>query len=100
MVYLQLGLRRGRMSFITSERGALDGAFPVGLGDVDRQHGQMMMLRVLDQGRRMIEAERITIEHRGIEGGRMMAFEIGGGVGDQRETGGVRFRKAVQRKGS
>ena len=51
-------------------------------------------LRVLHQGRRMIEAQRIAIEHRGEKRGRMMAFQISGGVGDQREAGGVRLRES------
>src|SRR6202453_5129230 len=68
------------------------------MGDVDRQYGKLMTLRVFDQRRRMVKAERIAVEHRSVKRGWVMAFQIGGGVSDQGEAGGVRLGEAIESK--
>ena len=54
-----------------------------------------MAPRILHQLRRGVEAHRLAVEQRADEGRRVVAFEPGGGVGQQREAGGMRFGKAV-----
>ena len=50
---------------------------------------------VADDLRRRVEAHRLGVEERGAEDVRMPAFHPGRGIGDQRERGGVAFRKSV-----
>src|SRR5581483_6433506 len=54
------------------ESAVLDRAFPVGMRHVDRKNTDAVALGILDQGGRMVEAERVAVEHRGEKRGRMM----------------------------
>src|ERR1700674_4091348 len=90
----------GGLSLVRERRRAeiLKRALPLRSRDIDRQHRDAVALGVLDQSRRMVEAEWIAIEHRGKKRRRMMAFQICRGIGDKREAGGVRFGKSVKRE--
>ena len=57
-----------------------------------------MTLRVLDQRKRLIKTHRLIIQERGSESRQVMTFKISAGVSNQSKAGGVRFRKAVERK--
>ncbi len=59
-----------------------------------------MTLRVFDDRRGRIKSHRLIVEQRGGEGGQVVALQIGAGIGDEREAGGVRFGKSVEREGS
>ena len=58
-----------------------------------------MALRVLHQRGGTVEAHGLIVEQGGGEGGQVMALEVGAGVGQQGEAGGVGFRKAIEREG-
>ena len=75
-----------------------DGAVPVRHLHVDRMEADAAALRVLDQRRRMVEPHRLVVEERRVERRRVMHLEIRARVGEQREAGGVRLGKAVQRE--
>jgi hypothetical protein len=47
-----------------------------------------------------IKSHGLVVEQRGGEGGQVVAFQIGAGIGDEREAGGVRFGESVEREGS
>ena len=55
-------------------------------------------LRVLDERRRVIEPHRLVVEERRVERRRVMDFEIRARIRQQREAGGVRLGKSVQRE--
>ena len=76
----------------------LDRAGPIGAQDVDGPDLQPVALRVLDDRGWVIEAHGLVVEQRRGEGGQIVALEIGAGVGQQRETRGVRFGESVQRE--
>ena len=57
-----------------------------------------MLARVAHQLRRRVEAHRLTVQKRRRERRRVMALQPRAGVGQQRETGRVTFRKAVPRE--
>jgi hypothetical protein len=46
-----------------------------------------------------IEAHRLIVQECGGEGGQVVAFQIGAGVGDEGETSGVGFGESVEGKG-
>ena len=73
-------------------------ALPLGLRHVHRQHAQAVALRILDQDRGRVESHRLIVQHGAGEGGQVVALQIRAGIGQQRETGGVRFGKAVERE--
>src|ERR1035441_9356422 len=75
--------------------GGLDGAEPFGFGHVYRKDAQAVALRVFDENGGGIKAHGLVVEHGASEGRQVMALQIRAGVGQQRKTGGVRFRKAV-----
>ena len=58
-----------------------------------------MPLSIFDNGGGMIKTHGLIIQKRGGKCGQVMAFQISAGIGKQGETGRVRFRKAIQRKG-
>ena len=70
--------------------GALEHAQPRGARDVDRQDPQPVALRVLHDGRRVIEPHRLVVEERRVERRRMVNAQVRTRVGEQREAGGVR----------
>src|SRR5215813_5848817 len=57
-----------------------------------------MSLSVLDERERLVESHRLIVQDGCSEGCQVMTFNICTGVGNQCETGGMRFRKAVQRE--
>ena len=59
-----------------------------------------MALGILNQDGRGIEAHGLVVEHGAGEGGQVVALQPGAGIGQQGETGGVRFGETVERKGS
>ena len=76
----------------------LDHAVPLRRLHVDRPEAHAVALRVLDQRRRVVEPHRLVVEERGIERAREVGLQIGAGVDDQREAGGVRLGEAVERE--
>src|SRR5262245_16248675 len=76
----------------------LDRAIPVGDLDVDWMETNAAALRVLDQRRRMVKPHWLIVEQRGVERRGKMRLEIGAGIGEQREAGGVRLGKPVEGK--
>ena len=54
-----------------------------------------MLGRIAHDLRRRIETHGLGIEERRAEGIRMVAFDPAGCIGDEREAGGVTFRKTV-----
>src|SRR5438094_924662 len=57
-----------------------------------------MPLRILDDGCRMVEAHWLIVEQSSGKCAEIMALQIRTGVREQSETGGVRFRKSVERE--
>ncbi|TSE33060.1 hypothetical protein Tchar_01868 [Tepidimonas charontis] len=57
-----------------------------------------MAARILNQLRRRVKTHRLGVEQTGQKRLGLMAFQPGAGVGQQRKTGGVAFRKAVAAK--
>ena len=57
-----------------------------------------MTLRVLNDRERLIETHRLIVEGRRSERREVMTFQIRAGVSEQSKTGGVRFRKTIERK--
>ena len=57
-----------------------------------------MALGVLDQSRGVVEAHRPGVQESGVEGGGVVASEVGAGIGDEREAGGVRLGEPVESK--
>ena len=76
----------------------LDAAQPVGLLHVDRMEPHAAALRVLDERGRVVEPHRLVVEERRVERRRVVHLEIRARVGEQREAGGVRLGKAVERE--
>ena len=54
-----------------------------------------MVARIADDLSGGVKPHRLRIEKGGAEDIRVMAFEPGRGIGDQREGGRVAFRKAI-----
>ena len=77
-----------------------DGAGPVGDLDVDGADFQAVALRVFDQHRGRVEAHGLVVEDGGGEGGEVFHLEIGRGVGDEREAGGVGLGESVEGEGA
>src|SRR5271157_2830224 len=75
------------------------GASPAGARHVNRPHPEPMTLRVLHDHRWTVKAHRLIIQQGSGERGRVMTFEIGAGVGNEGEAGGVRLRKTVKGEG-
>ena len=59
-----------------------------------------MPLRVFHQGCGRIKSHGLIVQHRRGKRRQVMAFQIRAGIREQRKTGGMRFRKSVQRKRS
>ncbi len=57
-----------------------------------------MLGGIADEGGRVIETHGLVVEQGAQEGGRVVRLEVGRGVGDERERGGVRFGKTVERE--
>jgi len=57
-----------------------------------------MTLRIFGDGRRRIKSHGLVVEQSSGKRGEVMAFQISAGIGDQREAGGVRFGKSVERE--
>ena len=68
---------------------------PVAVLHVDGQHGHGVATGVLYELRGRVEAHRQTVEQAAVEGGGVVAFQPGGNVHQQCETGRVRLRKAI-----
>ena len=64
----------------------------------DRPGINAMVARIADDLRRCVKTHRLRIEKRGTKDIRVMAFEPGRGIGDQREGGRVAFRKTIAAK--
>src|SRR5260370_9613627 len=47
----------------------------------------------------LIEPHGLVVQHGGSERRKVMAFQEGAGIGDESKTGGVRFRKSIEREG-
>ena len=67
----------------------LQRAQPVRAGDIDRLHFQAMALCVFNKRERLIKTHRLIVQHRSGERRQVMTFQIGAGISEQRETGGV-----------
>jgi hypothetical protein len=63
--------------------------------DIGRQDGDPVLARVADQLGGRVEAHGLAIDQRGGERGRVVVFQIGRGVDQQGETGGVRLGESV-----
>ena len=74
---------------------ALERAVPVAHLHVGRPHLDPVPARILHQLGRRVEAHRLAVEQRGAERRRVMAFDPGRDIDEQREACRVRFRKAV-----
>src|SRR5271165_6240000 len=61
-------------------------------------HPQSMSLRIFHDGGWRIESHGLIVEQRSRESCEVMALEIGAGVGDKGEAGGMRLGKSVERK--
>ena len=57
-----------------------------------------MALRVFDERCRRVKAHGLIVEQRRGEGGEVVALQLGAGIGDQGEAGGVRFGKSIERE--
>ena len=77
----------------------LNRAVPLRSFHVDRREMDAVPLRVLDQRGRVIEPHGLVVEQRREERRRIVDLQIGACIRQQRETGGVRFRKSIKRKG-
>ena len=75
-----------------------DRAVPVRHLHVDRVKADAAALRVLDERRRVVEPHRLVVEERRVERRRVVHLEIRARVREQREAGGVRLGKPVQRE--
>src|SRR5439155_1271935 len=73
-----------------ARRSAIEHAQPRGARDVDRQDPQAVALRVLHDGRRVIEPHRLVVEKRRVKRRRIVDAQVRARVGGQREAGGVR----------
>ena len=73
-------------------------AMPVGVGNGDGQELQAMAAGVLHQGCGAVKTHGLVVEQGGGVSAKIMDFQIGRGIGDEGEAGGVRFGKAVERK--
>ena len=85
--------------WVAGFRSRLEGAFPARGHDVDGADFHPMTLGILDQCRRAVEPHGPGVEQPGEEGGGVVAFQVGGRVGDQRKGGRMGFGEAVERKG-
>ena len=72
---------------------------PVRARDVDGFDLQPVPLRIFDDGRGMVKTHRLVIEQRGGESGKIAAFQISAGIGQQGKARRVRFRETIKRKG-
>ncbi len=68
---------------------------PLTLQDIRRQHRDAAPSGLVHQLCRLIKAHRLAVEQPGDEGGRLMALEPAGDIGQQRKRGGVGFRETV-----
>ena len=78
-----------------AQRIALQRAVPGAEIHIYRQHFHAMRAGIADDLRRGIEAHRLGVEQRDREGRRVMAFQPGGDVHQQRKTGGMALGKTV-----
>ncbi len=76
----------------------LDPTVPVRHLHVDRRKPHAAPLRILDERGRVIEPHRLIVEERRVERRRKMRLQIRARIHDERETGGVRLGKSVERK--
>ena len=76
----------------------LQRAIPFAVVDADRAHLHAMLFRVPHQLRRGVEAHGLAVQQGGAEHRRVVAFQPGAGIGDQREAGGMAFGKAIGAK--
>ena len=74
---------------------SLQRAVPLAAQHVHRQHGDMVFTCITHQLRRGVKAHGLAVEQRGQKRIRVVAFEPGADVDQQRKTGGMAFRKAV-----
>ncbi len=70
-------------------------AVPVTGGDIGRPYFHAVPAGVGDELRGCIETHRLAVEQRTGEDFLVVALQVRGGVGDQGETGRMRFGKAV-----
>ena len=66
---------------------------------IDWAHAQAVPLRILDKHSRGVEAHRLVVEQAACKGREVVNLEPGRGIGDERETGGVRLGETVHCEG-
>ncbi len=98
LVDVGAGLAPAREDFTTACARALDPARNTRCVDIDGEHAHAVPPGVLDQRRGVVEPHRPGVEERAQERRRVVRLEVGGGVGDEGEAGGVRLREAVERE--
>src|SRR5271156_2789791 len=78
----------------------LNHALPLRHLHIDWAYAQAVTLRIFYQYSRHVKTHGLIVENRTGERSQVTHLEISGRVGNQREAGGVRFRKAIKREGS
>ena len=73
-------------------------AGPIGVLHVHGLYAQAVALRILHDGGGRVKTHGLIVEQRGGEGRKIVALEIGAGVGNQRKAGGVRLGKSIERE--
>ena len=68
----------------------LQRAEPIGAQHVDGLDAQSVKLRIFHQSGRAVDAHRLIVQYGRRERRKIMALEIGAGVGNERKAGGVR----------
>src|SRR5690554_3646733 len=77
---------------------AFERRIPFALIDVDRKDGDAMPLRVVDEGRRVVETHRPSVEEGAAERLMMVPFEIGRDISEDGEACRVALGEAVLTK--
>ena len=84
-----------RMHAFRGARAIFQGTIPIREIHVHRAHVDAVLLRVAHDLRRRVEAHRLAVEQRGREHLRVVAFDPGRDIDQDRKARGVAFRKAV-----
>src|SRR5579859_3449274 len=75
-------------------------AKPVRASHVNGPDFQAVPLGIFDNCCGMIKTHRLIVQQGSSESAEVVAFQIGAGVGEKRETRGMRFRKSIERERS
>ena len=70
-------------------------AVPVAVENADRTHLDSMNAGIVDDGGSRVEPHRLGIQQGADKLGRVVAFEVGGGIGDMGKAGGMALGEAV-----